>query len=118
MQADSCARFKETVSDSLWFQWFSPEYDNSVEISEMRNEYLFCRLASVDCCSFLLFLSNSIGDTTLLKIEKELQSPLHDDIDIETCAQNILSCPIIENNFKTWLIDKIKQPTKYQSSLL
>ena len=116
MQADSCARFKETVSDSLWFQWFSPEYDNSVEISEMRNEYLFFRLASVDCCSFLLFLSNSIGDTTLSKIEKELQSPLHDDIDIETCAQNILSCPVIENNFQTRLIDKMRQPTKYQSS--
>ena len=110
LRADTCDWVDETVSDSLWIQWFLPKYDNNVEIIEMRNEYLFGRLVSTESCSFLRFLSNSIEDVTRSKIGKELQNPIHDDININTCVQNILSCPSIHSSFKIWLIDNIKRP--------
>ena len=90
LRADTCDWVDETVSDSLWIQWFLPKYDNNAEISEMRNEYLFCRLVSTECCCFLQYLRNSIDDVTRAKIGKELQNPIHDDININTSGQTIL----------------------------
>lgn len=116
LRANTCDWVDEIISDSLWIQWFLPKHDNNVEIIEMRNEYLFCRLLSTECCSFLEYLSSSIDDdVTRAKIGKELQNPIHDDINIKTCVQKILSCPTINNSFKIWLVDNIKQKTGGQS---
>ena len=61
LRANTCDWVDEIISDSLWIQWFLPKHDNNVEIIEMRNEYLFCRLLSTECCSFLEYLKGKIS---------------------------------------------------------
>lgn len=93
----------DNFSDLEWIQWFSNSFDMNVEIAELRNEYLFCRLESDDSENFIRFLYFSINVKNKEKIEKELQMPIHDDIDINKCIYNI-SRAKVNQRFKKWLI--------------
>ena len=81
----------DSYSDSEWIIWFSDSLDNNAEVAELRNEYLFCRLESVDSESFIQFLYSVINNKNKDKIQRELQRPLHDDVDIERCKSNAAS---------------------------
>ena len=97
----------DDFSDAEWIMWFSDSLDMNVEITELRNEYLFCRLESGDSEHFIAFLYSAINEQNKEKIKKELQRPLHDDVDIEKCMNNI-SISKATKRFKKWLIRQLK----------
>ena len=104
---NACKWIEQVSSDTIWVQWFSEDSDNNVEILEMRNEYIYCRLLSDDCCQFLSFLSN-LDDAVKWKIEQELQNPINDAIDLDNCIQNIKACNSLDNSTIHWLIDNLE----------
>ena len=97
----------DDFSDAEWIMWFTDSLDMNVEIKELRNEYLFCRLESGDSEHFIAFLYSAINEQNKEKIKKELQRPLHDDVDIEKCMNNI-SISKATKRFKKWLIRQLK----------
>ena len=101
----------DSYSDSEWIIWFSDSLDNNVEVAELRNEYLFCRLESVDSESFIQFLYSVINNKNKDKIQRELQRPLHDDVDIERCRSNVSNSKI-KRKFKKWLLYQLYHTEK------
>lgn len=99
---DDCLLY-ENFSDSIWIQWFADSLDTNVEILEMRNEYMFCRLASKNSTEFVSFLSNCMNETNSSKIAKELQNPVNDDIDVRKCIRKVKRSKG-NRQFKRWLI--------------
>lgn len=101
----------ENFSDSIWIQWFSDSLDTNVEILEMRNEYMFCRLASKNSTEFVSFLSNCMNETNSSKIAKELQNPVNDDIDVRKCIRKVKRSKG-NRQFKRWLIQQLGKRRK------
>lgn len=107
---DDCLLY-ENFSDSIWIQWFADSLDTNVEILEMRNEYMFCRLASKNNTEFVSFLSNCMNETNSSKIAKELQNPVNDDIDVRKCIRKVKRSKG-NRQFKRWLIQQLGKKRK------
>ena len=99
-------------SDSEWIIWFADSLDMNAEIGEMRNEYIFCRLQSEDAESFIEFLYYVINEKNKRKITKELQMPIHNDIDINRCKYNV-SKSKTDRRFKKWLMNQLNHIEKF-----
>lgn len=97
----------DNFSDSEWIILYADSFDMNAEITELRNEYLFCRLESDDSEKFIKFISFSIKEKIKKKIEQDLQMPIHDDIDIKKCMYNV-SKSKTNRRFKKWLICQLK----------
>ena len=104
---DDCLLY-ENFSDSVWIQWFADSLDTNVEILEMRNEYMFCRLASKSSTEFVSFLNNGVNEINASKIARELQNPLNDDIDVRKCIRNVRNSKV-KHQFKKWLIQQLER---------
>lgn len=102
----------DSFSDAEWIIWFSDSLDMNAEITELRNEYIFCRLQSEDAESFIQFLYSVINENNKGKITKELQMPLHDDIDIKKCKDNV-SKSKTDRRFKKWLMYQLDHIEKF-----
>ena len=115
VKSKECDMINYIPSDSIWLQDFRMSYNNSIEISEICNEYLFCRLESNDCYSFILFLYLSLTPDDRNRIEYELQHPVEDIINIDLCIQNVVLSSSVEESFKNWLITNLLQskPNNY-----
>lgn len=98
----------DNLSDSEWIILYADSFDINAEITELRNEYLFCRLESGDSENFIKFLYFSIKGKNNEKIEQDLQMPIHDDIDIKKCIYNV-SKSETNSRFKKWLICQLKK---------
>ncbi len=98
----------DNFSDFEWIIWFADSLDMNAEITEQRNEYIFCRLQSEDAESFIQFLHSAINEKNKGKIAKELQQPLHDDVDLKRCKYNI-SKSKTDQKFKKWLICQLNK---------
>ncbi|MBR3564952.1 MAG: hypothetical protein IKN91_01295 [Paludibacteraceae bacterium] len=109
--AQNC-NIAENLSDSIWLQLYSKAYNTNVEISEIRNEYLFCRLETDTDTnygnSFILFLYNNISNDSSFRnaIKFELRNPINDNINIEICVVNIIKSKVCID-FKRWLIGNL-----------
>ena len=101
----------DNFSDSEWVIWFADSLDMNAEIGELRNEYIFCRLQSEDAESFIEFLYYAINEKNKGKIKKELQMPVHDDIDINRCKYNV-SKSKTDRRFKKWLMYQLNHIEK------
>lgn len=102
----------DSFSNAEWIKWFSDSLDMNAEISELRNEYIFCRLQSEDAESFIQFLYSVINENNKGKITKELQMPLHDDFDIKRCKDNV-SKSKTDRRFKKWLMYQLDHIEKF-----
>ena len=102
----------DSFSDAEWIIWFSDSLDINAEITELRNEYIFCRLQSEDAESFIQFLYSVINENNKGKITKELQMPLHDDFDIKRCKDNV-SKSKTDRRFKKWLMYQLDHIEKF-----
>ena len=102
----------DSFSNAEWIKWFSDSLDMNAEISELRNEYIFCRLQSEDAESFIQFLYSVINENNKGKITKELQMPLHDDFDIKRCKDN-MSKSKTDRRFKKWLMYQLDHIEKF-----
>lgn len=102
----------DSFSDAEWIIWFSDSLDMNAEITELRNEYIFCRLQSEDAESFIQFLYSVINENNKGKITKELQMPLHDDFDIKRCKDNV-SKSKTDRRFKKWLMYQLDHIEKF-----
>ena len=102
----------DSFSDAEWIIWFSDSLDMNTEITELRNEYIFCRLQSEDAESFIQFLYSVINENNKGKITKELQMPLHDDFDIKRCKDNV-SKSKTDRRFKKWLMYQLNHIEKF-----
>ncbi|MBR1564077.1 MAG: hypothetical protein IJ650_01890 [Paludibacteraceae bacterium] len=98
----------DNFSDYEWIMWFADSLDTNTELTEMRNEYLFCKLESDDSESFINFLYSAINKKNKRKIRKELAMPLNDGVDLNRCISNI-SKSKINRRFKKWLICQLEQ---------
>ena len=96
------------ISDSIWIQWFADSLDTNVEILEMRNEYMFCRLASEKSTEFVSFLNKCMNEANADKIANELQNPVNDDIDVGKCIRNVKRSKG-DHQFKRWLIQQLRK---------
>ena len=104
----------DTFSDSEWILCFADSLENNAEVAEQRNEYLFCRLESDSAESFVQFLHSAVNKKNRKSIERELQMPIHDDININRCIYNV-SKSRINTRFKRWIISQLQQAAmKYQ----
>ena len=101
----------DNFSDSIWIQWFADSLDLNAEISEMRNEYLFCRLESDRYEEFLSFLFSAKGKIGLEKIARELKNPVNDGIDIDKCI-NKITFSHVDTQFQEWLIAQLAGEVK------
>ena len=102
----------DSFSNAEWIIWFSDSLDMNAEITELRNEYIFCRLQSEDAESFIQFLYSVINENNKGKITKELQMPLHDDFDIKRCKDNV-SKSKTDRRFKKWLMYQLDHIEKF-----
>ncbi len=102
----------DNFSDSTWIQWFADSLDLNAEISEMRNEYLFCRLESDRYEEFLSFLFSAKGKIGLEKIARELKNPVNDGIDIDKCI-NKITFSHVDTQFLEWLIAQLAGEVKH-----
>ena len=105
----------DTFSDSEWILWFVDSLEVNAEITELRNEYLFCRLESDSAESFVQFLYSAVNKRNRKSIERELQMPINDDINITRCIYNV-SKSQINTRFKKWMIYQLKQADRKQYS--
>lgn len=111
-QLDAEDRVCDYFSDSEWVIWFADSLDMNTEIGELRNEYIFCRLQSEDAESFIQFLYSVINENNKGKITKELQMPLHDDVDLKRCRDNV-SKSKTDRRFKKWLMYQLNHIEKF-----
>lgn len=99
----------EHLDDSLildFLKTFSVICENNVEFSEWSNELLFKILSKNLELFFKTFADNiSVLDTTA--IFKELESPLHDLIDLEQIRKNITTIDI-DKDFKEKIIKRLE----------
>lgn len=104
-----CVLLSHEYSDEDWEEWICDSLDNNVEISEMRNEYLFCQLSLQSYDRFLNYLYNLINTHPHLKIiiANELKNPVNDVIDLNLCIDHI-SKSRTKKSFKNWMIKNIK----------
>ncbi len=108
LQAKTENNICDTYSDSEWILWFADSLEVNAEMTELRNEYLFCRLESDSAASFIQFLCSAVNRKNRKSIERELQKPIHDDINIDRCIYNV-SKSRISTRFKRWMIFQLKQ---------
>ena len=111
-QVNAEDKIRDSFSDAEWIIWFSDSLDMNAEITELRNEYIFCRLQSEDAESFIQFLYSVINENNKGKITKELQMPLHDDFDIKRCKDNV-SKSKTDRRFKKWLMYQLDHIEKF-----
>lgn len=104
-----CVLLSQEYSDEDWEEWICDSLDNNVEISEMRNEYLFCQLSLQSYDRFLNYLYNLINTHPHLKIiiANELKNPVNDVIDLNLCIEHI-SKSRTKKSFKNWMIKNIQ----------
>lgn len=109
MAVCDCILLSQEYSDEDWEEWMCDSLDNNVEISEMRNEYLFCQLSLQSYDRFLNYLYNLINTHPHLKIiiANELKNPVSDVIDLNLCIEHI-SKSRTKKSFKKWMIRNIK----------
>lgn len=103
----------DIFSDSEWILWFEDSLEVNAEMTELRNEYLFCRLESDSAESFVQFLCSVVNKQNRKSIERELQMPIHDDININRCIYNV-SKSRINMRFKRWIISQLQQASMKQ----
>ena len=108
LQANTENNVCDTYSDSEWILWFVDSLEVNAEMTELRNEYLFCRLESDSAESFVQFLCSAVNKKNRNSIERELQMPIHDNININSCIYNV-SKSRINTRFKKWMISQLKQ---------
>ena len=108
LQAKTENNVCDTFTDSEWILCFADSLERNAEVTEMRNEYLFCRLESDSAESFVQFLYSAVNKKNRKSIERELQMPIHDDININRCLYNV-SKSRINPRFKKWMIAQLKQ---------
>ncbi len=106
LYSDERSSICKEFSDSIWILWFADSLDTNVETSEMRNEYIFCRLESDHYADFVRFLYVHIDSINRKKIEKDLQSPINDNIDYKKCVNNVMNTNV-DCSFKMWLANLI-----------
>ena len=112
LQVNAEDKICDSFSDSEWVIWFADSLDMNAEIGELRNEYIFCRLQSEDAESFIEFLYYAINEKNKGKITKELQMPLHDDVDLKRCRDNV-SKSKTDRRFKKWLMNQLNHIEKF-----
>lgn len=108
LQAKTENNVCDAFTDSEWILCFADSLERNAEVTEMRNEYLFCRLESDSAESFVQFLYSAVNKKNRKSIERELQMPIHDDININKCLYNV-SKSRINPRFKKWMIAQLKQ---------